>query len=286
MRFKRYKSELDYSYALGMATVVELINGRPGDIVGVYVSPGYRPESSADIFEICSEKSLNCEINQKIFNIAADKENTYVAAVFKKHVSALSPHLPHVVFVNPGDAGNLGTNIRTCLGFDFLDVAIIKPGADIYAPKTVRASMGALFHIRSAYFSSYDEYATAFPEHTKYLFMLNGETELDSISVARGGDGHVSAGCVSAGHVSAGCVSDGHVSDGHVSAGHVSAGHILDRRISLVFGNEATGLPDEFLRYGNSVRIRHSGAIDSLNLSVAAGIAAHKFYNLYGPCNT
>ena len=46
---------------------------------------------------------------------------------------------------------------------------------------------------------------------------------------------------------------------------------------SLVFGNEATGLPDRFLDYGESVLIKHSGEIDSLNLSIAFGIAAHTF---------
>ena len=46
---------------------------------------------------------------------------------------------------------------------------------------------------------------------------------------------------------------------------------------SLIFGNEATGLPDEFLGEGQSVRIRHTDNIDSLNLSLAAGIAIYEF---------
>ena len=46
---------------------------------------------------------------------------------------------------------------------------------------------------------------------------------------------------------------------------------------SLIFGNEATGLPDEFLGEGHSVRIRHTDNIDSLNLSLAAGIAIYEF---------
>ena len=238
MRFKRYKSELEYSYALGAAPVIELISACPGDVIGVYVSPGYKPGSDADIFGVCAQNNLPCEVNQKFFNIAADKENIYVAAVFRKRAASLNAHLPHAVFVNPGDAGNLGTNIRTCLGFDFLDIAVIRPGADVYAPKTVRASMGALFHVRSACFSSFGEYAATFPKHIKYFFMLNGKTELNSVPAPR------------------------------------------DGRVSLVFGNEATGLPDEYLQYGNSVRIPHSGAIDSLNLSVAAGIATNAFYKL------
>lgn len=46
---------------------------------------------------------------------------------------------------------------------------------------------------------------------------------------------------------------------------------------ALVFGNEATGLPDSFLDYGESIFINHSKEIDSLNLSIAFGIAANAF---------
>ncbi|MDR3085308.1 MAG: TrmH family RNA methyltransferase [Christensenellaceae bacterium] len=46
---------------------------------------------------------------------------------------------------------------------------------------------------------------------------------------------------------------------------------------TLVFGNEASGLPPELERPGRGVLIEHSGQIDSLNLSVAAGIGLYAF---------
>ena len=46
---------------------------------------------------------------------------------------------------------------------------------------------------------------------------------------------------------------------------------------SLIFGNEASGLPDEFAQLGVPTRIPHSGRIDSLNLAVAAGIGMYAF---------
>ena len=45
----------------------------------------------------------------------------------------------------------------------------------------------------------------------------------------------------------------------------------------LVFGNEATGLPKDFVTKGTNVKIHHSNAIDSLNLSMSAGIAMYEF---------
>ena len=45
---------------------------------------------------------------------------------------------------------------------------------------------------------------------------------------------------------------------------------------TLVFGNESSGLQDDLGVEGISVSIPHSGKIDSLNLSVAAGIALYE----------
>ena len=46
---------------------------------------------------------------------------------------------------------------------------------------------------------------------------------------------------------------------------------------SLVFGNESSGLPDEYLDYGKSIFIPHSHHIDSLNLSMALGMTLMHF---------
>lgn len=46
---------------------------------------------------------------------------------------------------------------------------------------------------------------------------------------------------------------------------------------SLVFGNEATGLPDEYSNFSISTIIPHTKKIDSLNLPVAASIAMYEF---------
>ncbi len=46
---------------------------------------------------------------------------------------------------------------------------------------------------------------------------------------------------------------------------------------TLVFGNEATGLPPEFKSYGKTLFIAQSQAVDSLNLSVAVAVGAYLF---------
>ena len=46
---------------------------------------------------------------------------------------------------------------------------------------------------------------------------------------------------------------------------------------ALIMGNEGSGLPENFASLGQAVRIPHSGSIDSLNLSIAAGIGMYVF---------
>jgi len=45
---------------------------------------------------------------------------------------------------------------------------------------------------------------------------------------------------------------------------------------SIVFGNEAKGLPQSFQKYGSSVRIEQSDETDSLNLAIAVGIVLYQ----------
>lgn len=46
---------------------------------------------------------------------------------------------------------------------------------------------------------------------------------------------------------------------------------------SLIFGNEARGLPQEFEKTGQPVRIDHADTVDSLNLTIAAAIGIYNF---------
>ena len=46
---------------------------------------------------------------------------------------------------------------------------------------------------------------------------------------------------------------------------------------ALIFGNEGAGLPPEFQRVGQPVRIPSSDEVDSLNLAIAAAIGMYAF---------
>lgn len=63
--------------------------------------------------------------------------------------------------------------------------------------------------------------------------------------------------------------------DGAISLKDVH--HDSNKNFSLIFGNEATGLDASFASVGTSVLIKHTDRIDSLNLTIAAGIALYHF---------
>jgi len=62
------------------------------------------------------------------------------------------------------------------------------------------------------------------------------------------------------------------LTDGAVELGSAE----FRRPWALVFGNEGAGLGSEFRALGTSIRIPQSGAVDSLNLAIAAGVALYE----------
>lgn len=234
MEIKTYKKSFEHSYALGIFPTVELIISRPESVIKVLVSSSYKADSEMDIFHLCKKYNIKVEINDKAINKISQKENCYVAGVFNKYQCELTEG-SHIVLVNPGNMGNMGTIIRTLTGFGLSDLAIISPGVDIFDPKVIRASMGAIFKINFKYYDSFDKYNKQFLKHKMYAFMLKGAISLKEVK------------------------------------------HDSNERFSLIFGNEATGLDDSFEHIGTSVIIKHTNRIDSLNLTIAVGIAIYQF---------
>jgi TrmH family RNA methyltransferase len=77
--------------------------------------------------------------------------------------------------------GNMGTIIRTMLGFGFLDLAVIGTSADIYHPDVIRASMGAFFQLRFQRFDNFSAYRDSFPRNF-YPIMTDGRVSLNKLT--------------------------------------------------------------------------------------------------------
>ncbi len=234
MKLKPYKKDFEYSYAIGVFPTIELLTHRPGEALKILLSSkAERNKGATRIRELCATRGIAIEIADRQVDKLAGNENSYAVGVFRKYENALSATANHLVLVNPTDMGNVGTIMRAMAGFDMLDLALIEPAVDVFDPKAVRASMGAIFQLRFAYFESFAAYRKLFTRNL-YPFMTNGAKNLGEVR--------------------------------------------FESPFALLFGSEGAGLSDEYGSIGTSVTIPQSKRIDSLNLSLAVGIALHKAY--------
>jgi len=134
------------------------------------------------------------------------------------------------------DPGNAGTVIRTADAAGADAVVLAGSSVDAYNPKTVRATVGSLFHLPLAVAD--DPFAAVAAARAAGLTVL-----------AADGDGEVDL---------------------------FEADHLLGGPTAWLFGNEAHGLPVELSAVADRrVRIPIHGRAESLNLSTAAAICLY-----------
>ncbi len=232
MKFEKYNKDAELSYSFGAFPTFELIKNKSELVKCVLVSSKLKQTADTEkLFKLCKSKNIEIVEDDKSINKISDKENCFVVGVFQKFAGK-NVNGKHIVLVNPSDMGNMGTIMRTMLGFDLNNLVVIKPCVDVFNPKVVRASMGAIFSLNIVEFDSVEEYLLS-NENKKYFFMLNGKKTL------------------------------GKFENRHAN-------------FDLVFGNEATGLPENLLDQDESVVIRHSKNIDSLNLPISVSMAIYE----------
>ena len=134
------------------------------------------------------------------------------------------------------DPGNAGTVIRCADAFGADAVILSSDSVDIYNPKTVRASVGSIFH----------------------LPIVTGADLAEAIEA-----------CLAAGmQVLA--------TDGDAETDLMDAALDLGRPTAWVMGNEAWGLPSEHLALADStVAVPIYGLAESLNLATAAAVCLY-----------
>ncbi|NLD82929.1 MAG: TrmH family RNA methyltransferase [Clostridiales bacterium] len=176
-----YRRELDYSYAPGIFPAMECLKKRPELARRLLISEkGKDSEGVQTLIRLAEERQIRVETADKALSRISGKENCFAAAVFEKRPAALRAGCDHVVLHHIADQGNLGTILRTALGFGWHDLAVIRPAADVYDPKVVRASMGAVFSLRVREYPDFQKYRAEFPDAQAYPFMLDGSVGLDA----------------------------------------------------------------------------------------------------------
>ena len=238
MKLRNYDKNQSNSYCLGVYPTIELFKYKPESIIEVFINPkGQNNLGVKEIIKLAGKHNVRVEEGQKVLMRLSGKENVYAGARFSKYTAPLTDSKPHVVLINPENMGNLGTLIRTMHAFGYKTLALPRPAVDIFDPKVIRASMGSVFAINFEYFDKLTDYATKYGREL-YLFTPKGNITLEELTQKR------------------------------LSSPEKS---------SLVFGSESSGFSAKELTLGETVKINFSKDIDSLNLSIAAGIVLHSF---------
>ncbi|MCR5296734.1 MAG: TrmH family RNA methyltransferase [Clostridiales bacterium] len=177
-----YKAALDYSYAPGVFPSMECLEHRPEQVRRLLVhSSAAGREGVGRLTARAEALGVRVEEADRALARISGKENCFAAAVFGKFSDTLAAGKPHVVLHHPGDSGNVGTILRTALGFGVEDVAMIRPCADPFDPKTVRASMGSLFSLRIHLYDTFEDYRADYPDRMLYPFMLDASLPLGEV---------------------------------------------------------------------------------------------------------
>lgn len=141
-----------------------------------------------------------------------------------------------VVCAEIRDPGNAGTVIRCADAFGADAVIFSSDSVEVYNPKTVRASVGSMFH----------------------LPIVTGVSLAEAIDACRAAGMQVLA------------------TDGEAGTDLTDLGDELARPTAWVMGNEAWGLPSESLALADrTVAVPIYGRAESLNLATAAAICLY-----------
>lgn len=175
----RYDKKENISYTLGTTLTFELLFYKSGQIQKIYINPKQKRDET--FYKL--EKEANrlaipfITNNSKIFDTLSAKDNVMVIGEFTKFTNSI-PKGNHLVLVNPMNQGNLGTIIRSAAAFNIDGIAIILPSCDLFDPKVIRGSMGAIFRVPIQKFENFENYQKTFKGNSLYPFMLQTNNPL------------------------------------------------------------------------------------------------------------
>ena len=144
-----------------------------------------------------------------------------------------------IVCLNLKDPNNIGAIARSALAFNFLTLAIPKKRSSPISSSVISSSAGAIENMNVLTFNSVFSLLKKMKNNDYWAFGLE-KVEEDSINIE----------------------------------------NIVDSNVAIFVGNEKSGLSKELIRKLDGVySIDTSDSVESLNVSVAAGILMEKIYN-------
>ena len=148
LKQKKYRTKTGLYTVEGMKSVLDAVSSG-AQTEALIVSESFYNEQK----ELMPHHSEIYSVSDSIFAPLSDTEAPQgIIAVIKKNLKKeFLPDLSkaYVYCDRLQDPGNLGTIIRTADAAGFGGILLSNDCADLYSPKTVRASMGSFFHIEA-----------------------------------------------------------------------------------------------------------------------------------------
>ena len=150
LKQKKYRQQQGLFLAEGLRTVEEAV--RYGAVQSIFYTAIEDDRTRAVLEEAAAKQiKLVCVSDKVLKKIAGTETPQGIIAVCEMRSKRLDEFLASgkmlLVLDRVTDPGNIGTMLRTADAAGVGGLLLLQGCADIYAPKTVRASMGSLFHL-------------------------------------------------------------------------------------------------------------------------------------------
>lgn len=187
------------------------------------------------------------EVSKEVFSYLSDTVTPQgilaIMNIKKNNIDNLKEHILNnesfIILDKIQDSGNLGTIIRSSVSFDILNIIATIGTTDIYSPKTIRSTMGAMNKVNIWYLNE-DELKQAIEMLKQQNYEIIG-TDLNSTE---------------------------YLSD-----------TTLHSKSVFVMGNEANGVEEKIKRLCNkNIKIEMQDTQESLNVGVATSILLYERY--------
>jgi TrmH family RNA methyltransferase len=180
-RLPRYRESLEHSYTFGVGPTLELLSVCPECVEQVLLhDPEHGGEGVQKLRALCRSCGIPIAVSPRDIRRVSARFFP-VVGVFHKRRRPIRDDANHVVLFRPQYEGNVGTVIRTMVGFGLEHLAVVRPAPDLMAPGVIRGSMGAIFRLHWTLFESLDGYRQAFGDHRVYCFTTDGEVSLEEL---------------------------------------------------------------------------------------------------------
>lgn len=158
-----------------------LLSGAEIEIV--FVTEDALSKHSEKISEICDESAKAFTVTNEIFSQISDTQNPQgVLCVIKTldkvtDFDTIKNGGKFLALENIQDPNNLGTVLRTAEAFGVSGVIMSADCCDIYNPKVVRGSMGAVFRLPFTIVSSIPDFLSQHPRITSYAAVVDSKAD-------------------------------------------------------------------------------------------------------------